>query len=200
MKNLILYTGLITIILMACSPTKDEFVPTLPPITQTGENTFGCYANGVLITPRDGSGTFNVRDPGMSFIAGPDPNNIIYNEIKVYDFASERTARITLHILKLDSIGVGEYAISKSNCMGNIASPRTNNIFCRIFDYDKGIYKEYCSFENSGIINITRYDNEIISGTFSCRVRNKNDFDDVIEITEGRFDIDRSTVHYTSYP
>src|SRR5690554_7337619 len=65
MKNLILYTGLITIILMACSPTKDEFVPTLPPITQTGENTFGCYANGVLITPRDGSGTFNVRDPGI---------------------------------------------------------------------------------------------------------------------------------------
>ena len=200
MKNLILYTGLITIILVGCSPTKDEFVPTLPPITQTGENTFGCYVNGVLITPRDGSGTFNVRDPGMSFIAGPDPNNIIYNEIKVYDFASERTARITLHIHELDSIGVGEYPVGISNCMGNINSPLTNNIFCKIYDPTDGVYKEYCSFENSGIITITRYDSDIVSGTFSARIRNKNNNDEIVEITDGRFDIDRSTVHYTSYP
>src|SRR5690554_4511622 len=95
MKNLILYTGLITVILMGCYPTKDEFVPTLPPITQTGENTFGCYVNGVLITPRDGSGTFNVPDRGMILVAGPGPTEFSYQEIKVRDFASEKTARIT---------------------------------------------------------------------------------------------------------
>ena len=200
MKNLILYTGLITIILMACSPTKDEFVPTLPPITQTGENTFGCYVNGVLITPRDGSGTFNVPDRGMILVAGPGPTEFSYQEIKVRDFASEKTARITLHLIHPDSISIGSYTINESNCMGNIDSPITNNVFCRIFDYEKGIYKEYCSFEDSGTINITRYENGIISGTFSCRVRNKNDFNDIIEITEGRFDLDGYTLPYANFP
>lgn len=107
---------------------------------------------------------------------------------------------VSLTTRRLDSIGTGIYTINESNCMGNIDSPITNNIFCRVFDYENGIYKEYCSFENSGTINITRYDTGIISGTFSCRVRNKDNPSDIVEITEGRFDINGYTLPYTNFP
>ena len=200
MKTLVLAFTLFAFIFLGCNKEDDGFTPTLPPITQTGENTFGCYVNGVLITPRDGSGTFNVPDRGMILVAGPGPTEFSYQEIKVRDFASEKTARITLHLIHPDSISIGSYTINESNCMGNIDSPITNNVFCRIFDYEKGIYKEYCSFEDSGTINITRYENGVISGTFSCRVRNKNDFNDIIEITEGRFDLDGYTLPYANFP
>jgi len=177
---------------ISCSKKDDNGLkPTLPPITQTGENTFGCYANGVLITPRDGTGSFNVHDPGMSFIAGPGAGNITYHEISVHDFASEKTSKILLHIVELDSIGAGEYTVKQSNCKGNLDGPAANHIFCRIWDSKNETYKYYCSLENSGIISITRYDleNRIISGEFSCLAVNSVDPNDIIEITEGRFDI-----------
>ena len=173
----------------ACTKNDDGFKPTLPEATQTGVNTFGCYANGVLIIPRDGTGTFNSPDNGMSFFAGPSPENIVYHEIRVHDFASDKTSKIILHIIGLDWIGVGEYIVNQSSCYDGIDSPNTNNIFCRIWVEEENLYKTYCSIENSGVINITRYDNGIISGTFSCRAAAFEDPTDIIEITEGRFDI-----------
>ncbi|KJJ39840.1 hypothetical protein [Aequorivita vladivostokensis] len=170
MKATIIILALILMAPASCSKKGDDgFKPTLPPITQTGENTFGCYANGVLITPRDGSGTFNSPDYGLRFVAGPSPENIIYNEILVHDFASEKTASITVHIIDMDSLGIGEYIVNESNCYGNVDSPNTNNVFCRIWVEEENLYKSYCSLPNSGVITITRYDDCIISGTFSCR-------------------------------
>lgn len=201
MKTTILMIGLILLASISCSKKNDEaFTPTLPPITQTGENTFGCYANGILITPRDGTGTFNVADPGMSFIAGPGAGNITYHEISVHDFASNKTSEIILHIIGLDSIGVGEYIVNQSSCYDGIDSPNTNNIFCRIWVKEENLYKTYCSIENSGVINITKYDNGIISGTFSCRAAAFEDSTDIIEITDGRFDINWDKLRYTNFP
>lgn len=182
--------------LIGCEKNDDGPKFSLPPATQTGENTFGCLIDGQLLIPRDGSGSFNVHDIGMKYIDVPGD---VY-EIDVHDFASERTASINLHIIGLDSIGLGEYIINESNCYRGLDSPETNNIFCRIYDYEENIYKYYCSFENSGTINITRYDNGIVSGIFSCKVISDEDPTDTIEITKGRFDLDRSTVNFTSYP
>ncbi len=78
-KNVLIFFAVVTF--LGCSKKDDgSFTPTLPPITQTGENTFGCYANGILITPRDGTGTFNSPDNGMNLIARAIP--IILNIMK----------------------------------------------------------------------------------------------------------------------
>lgn len=194
MKRLFLI--LILFFQFACSKSDDGQKFSLPPITQTGENTFGCYIDGRLLIPRDGEGSFNVHDIGMKYVDVPGD---VY-EIDVHDFASERTASINLHIIGLDSIGLGEYIINESNCYRGLDSPKTNNIFCRIYDYEENIYKYYCSFENSGTITINRYDNGVVSGVFSCKVISDENPTDTIQITKGRFDIDRSSVNLTSYP
>lgn len=172
----------------------------LPPITEKGANTFGCYINGRLLVPRDGSGTFNSADPGIRYWASPDSGD--YNEIDVHDFASKQTGSINIHLLNIDELGAGNYTVNDSNCMDGIDSPVTNNIFCRVYDFEENIYKWYCSYKNSGIINITRYDfeNRIISGTFSCAVRNIDDSSDEIDITDGRFDIKWDTVLGADFP
>ena len=50
------YLLIITITLLSCSACKDKKPePELPPITQTGENTFGCYIDGVPYAIFDGT-------------------------------------------------------------------------------------------------------------------------------------------------
>ena len=64
MKKSILLILLITLC-FGCG-NDDTITPnerTLPPITQTGANTFGCYIDDLLFIPRNGDGTFNNSDP-----------------------------------------------------------------------------------------------------------------------------------------
>lgn len=197
MKTNVIVFAIVAVIIIGCSKKDDNSSsPFLPPITQTGENTFGCYINGKLLTPRDGSGTFNATDNGMSFINVPGPRH----EIDVHDFASKRTAKIILHIMNLDSIGIGEYEIGESNCLEGFDSPLTNNIHCRVYDFNENIYKMYCSIPNSGTIYVSRYDNGILSGTFSCTAVNRDNPNEFIEITKGRFDINGYSLRYTKFP
>lgn len=192
MKNLILAI-LVFGFLYSCQKDDVESLntdPELPLITQTGENTFGCFANGILITPRDGSGTFGFPDPGLIFRGSPDTRN--YNEIDVHDFASARTSKVILHIENLKTQGIGIYPIMDSNCYMGLDGPQETHVFCRIWVEEDQIYKSYCSVANTGTIEITRYDfeNRIVSGIFSCSSVSFDDPDDIIEITQGRFDID----------
>ena len=168
----LLFTGL------SCNKDDDNtFTPTLPAITQTGENTFGCYIDGNLLTPRDGSGTFNSPDRGM--------------EVIIRDFKGGNGGLLTLHMQDLHQNGEGTYTINESNCEDGIDAIENINIRCRWLDETTQTYKWYCSIENGGILTITKYNfNErIFSGVFSCTVQNRDDASDIIEITQGRFDI-----------
>ena len=202
MKNLILYTGLITIILMACSPTKDEFVPTLPPITQTGENTFGCYVDGKLLIPREGEGTFNSRDYGMIYSGFGNGPNYEHNELNIHDFKGVNKMRMDIHFVSLHENGEGIFTINKSNCEIGLDANHNINIRVRWWDEDIQAHKWYCSIEDAGTLEITRYDfeNFIVSGTFSCKMANRDDPSDIIEVTEGRFDIKWDELPYTNFP
>ncbi len=57
--------------------------------------------------------------------------------------------------------------------------------------------RQYRSFNNSGSVIFSKIDiiNGIYSGTFSVKLKNKDDENDIIEITNGRFDIDLNTVN-----
>ncbi len=170
---------------------EDVFTPTLPPITQTGENTFGCYIDGNLLTPRDGSGTFNSPDSGMSYSGLGNAPNFEFNEIEIRDFKTGNWGLLDLHITNLHENGEGTFTIQESNCEDGIDANPNINIRCRWLDEATQTLKWYCSVKNSSSLTILRYDfdNRIVSGTFSCTAVNKDDPNDIIEITQGRFDI-----------
>ena len=203
MKKLILKI-IIVFTLVSCN--KDEITVSscedqLPAITTTGANTFGCCINGNLLKPRDGSGTFGGADGG--FIAwGDSSGNNEFGELDIHDFASERTGSILIHIQNLHQNGVGNYIIDESNGIRGYGSNQHNHLFCRVFDHKDNQYKYYRSFNNSGLIKVTRYDfaNKINSGTFNCKVVNSSNINDTIEIKNGRFDFNWQTIYSTTFP
>ena len=202
MKTTILIINLF-ITLTSCNSNNDNsFTPTLPAITQTGANTFGCYIDGKLLVPRDGDGSFNLPSHGAThFVTGTPPTD--YNSsLTIHDYTGN--ARLLQLYIENVQNGEGLYQIKESNCQdfaGGNPNPSIN-IYCRLKDEQTGENKYYCSIENSGNLNITRYDysNGIISGTFDFNAVNKDDSNDIIEITEGRFDISWRTINETEFP
>src|SRR5690554_3711890 len=181
LKNHILLLALIAlpifIGLSGCSTEGDDkFVPTLPPITQTGENTFGCYVDGKLLIPRDGTGSFNLDDRGLRWIGLGDFPNYIYNEIRVRDFKSDNWGLMDIHITNLHENGEGSFTINESNCNRGIDANPSINVRTRWLDEATQTLKWYCSIENGGTLIISRYDfeNRIVSGTFSCIMENRD--------------------------
>lgn len=196
MKTTLKIFSLSFFLMLSCN--KDDaaagFIPTLPAITQIGANTFGCYAGNVLITPRNGTGTFNSTDRGMIFWGGAGTND--FNEIDVHDYKSERTSSILIHIQDLYANGANIYPILESNGQNSIDGPDHTHVFCRIWKNETEGYQYYLSIANSGNVNVSRYDFDagIVSGTFSCEARNFQTPYDTIQITQARFDINGFTL------
>ncbi|MBT8246049.1 MAG: hypothetical protein HKP48_00110 [Winogradskyella sp.] len=201
MKTQILILS-IALLLNSCSANDDSFTPKLPPITTIGANTFGCFVDGALLTPRDGTGSTLGPDSGMSYLGLGEPPSYIYNEISIRDFVSGTGGLLDIHIVDLDENSEGDFIINQSNCEDGIDANPTVNIRCRIWDNDEEIFKWYCSIENAGTITILRYDfdNRIVSGRFNCTMQNRDNPNEMIEITDGRFDIKWDTLPETDFP
>ena len=200
MKKLILKTIpiLVALLFLSCS-ANDTPQDQLPPITQTGANTFGCYIDGKLLTPRDGSGGIYGTPKGMRVFGNPP--SLTYNEIYIDDRKSEKGGLLRIHIANLHQNGEGTYTINESNCQNGIDANTSININCRVYDDAEQIFKWYCSIENAGTLTIDRYDlnNRIISGTFSCTIQNKDNPNEQIEITDARFDMKWDTLDLTNF-
>jgi hypothetical protein len=193
---------LATLLLFSCS--KDSTGdPTfqLPPETQIGANTFGCLINGKILIPRSGVGSIASPDQAVYYWADPSGNEQ-YDEIDVRDYKSNRTAQILIHIKNSYQIGIGNYIIDQSNGFRGIDGLNNNYVHCRVFSEATNSCQYYRSYNNSGLIKITKYDllNRIISGTFSCRVRNSTNPSDEIEISQVRFDIKWDTISEKFFP
>jgi hypothetical protein len=200
MKNLM--TLLLLALLTSCSEESNSNPESqLPPITQTGANTFGCLIDGKLVKPRDGSGSIGGSNVGASFYGGY-PNATDYYELDIRDLKSNKTSKILIHMQNVHLLGAGNYIINESNGMSSIDGYNHNYIHCRVFDQNTNSYQFYRSFENSGVLIITKYDfyNRVISGTFSCQVKNSANATDIIEITNGRFDIKWDTLPNVVFP
>ncbi len=204
MKTKILILATLLQLFAACSNNDDKTSTCqdlLPPKTQTGANTFGACINNNLLIPRDGTGTVGGSDDAYSYLGGY-PNVTDYYELDIRDFKSERTAKILIHMHQVHLNGVGEYIINESNGYNAIDGLNHTYLHCRIFNESTNGYQYYRSFENSGTLMVTRYDyaNGIISGTFSCRVKSSTNADDIIEIKQGRFDLNGYTLPNVSFP
>lgn len=191
MKTLFLETMLFFFMLTLNNCEKNDPKEQLPPITQTGENTFGCLIDGTLFVPKGWKISIYGYDFPVSYLGSIDDS---YDGITVRDFESSDSKRMDIKLYHLEQNGTGTFTINKSNCLGVHYTYPSINIRCRY----NGAW--YCSIENGGTLTITRYDNSIVSGTFSCTVVNRDDPTDRIEITEGRFDFDRSSINTTQFP
>lgn len=204
MKTIILIINLLLITLSSCNSNDDNsFTPTLPPITQTGANTFGCYIDGKLLVPRDGDGTFNSPSHGVDYLASGDFPNYNSHAIIAHDY-KENAGLIQIQIVDLYEFGEHIHQIKDSNCEDWVGgNPNlTVNLHCRWKNEQTGENKYYCSIENTGTLEITRFDlpNRIVSGVFSCSALNKDDPNDIIEITQGRFDFHWATINEKEFP
>ncbi|WP_435412372.1 hypothetical protein [Psychroserpens mesophilus] len=173
---------------------------TLPPITQNGANTFGCYIDNTLFIPRNGDGTFNNSDPA-ALVWGDPSGNLQYQEYDLHDYKSEHTASVFLHLQGIHQYGTDNYIINESNGLTSVDGLDHTYMHCRVWRENVGNYQNYLSYENSGTITITNYSlsSRLVSGTFSGSVRNYQEPHDTIQITNGRFDFKWDTLDETDF-
>ena len=159
------------------SSTPQTELEKLPPITQTGANTFGCLVNGVAWLPNGrkpqtgGPNIVGYVDPtfqgGRFSISGHQYNNL--------------QSRISFGATTCSSSGI--FDISLPICGLDYNRFESNINTCEFSSSDTGTYR-------MGYFNITRYDlvNGVFSGTFDFKIKSNN-CGDTIKITNGRFDI-----------
>jgi len=133
---------------------------TLPPITQTGANTFGCKVNGQVWLPST-------------------PAWVDYTSSKL-------TMQAISTIRPASNVTIVLYKTVKSTGVFQIGSLTSEITEC---SFRNGSVFFYTDTINNGQINISRLDtiNSIISGTFWFDARNKTT-GEVVHVTEGRFD------------
>ncbi len=162
MKNLIILLAVVPFLFGASCKKAEK----LTPETQTGANTFSCKINGKVYKTKD-----NLFSPGIvGGLAGRPENYSFFVEAVMYN---GEKADYTLSMRIAPNIStLGKYNISS----GDLVYHNGNDI----------IYNQ-----NSGIINLTYIDfaQNITSGNFSFSAVNSSIPNDVITVTEGRFDI-----------
>jgi hypothetical protein len=204
MKTKIL--SLILIIIASCSKQDDPIKPDpyakLPPETQTGANTFGCIINDQVFYPRDGT-SYLFQPGGRGFIFWGSPGtDRIWDEIEIRNLQdSKPCSRMIIHLQGLYQKKVGEYIWHPSNFQNNIDGLMQNYVFAQIYDNASNSWKYYSSYENSGKLRITHYtdNNILVSGNFSGKLRLNNGIEE-IEIKNGRFDLNGSTLSQKLFP
>lgn len=200
MKKIILKLLLLSS-LVSC--TKDdvskEIVFILPPETQVGANTFGVTINGKVYIPKDPEifDLYSLVNKGVVLWGSPD--GISYQELEIKGFSG---FKLFIHMQDVQTIGQGQYVLNESNFQEGVDSNPNPNIFFRVYTADLNGYSYYSSMLDESVLNITRYDfaDRIISGNFSGKFIKYGTIDDIITITDGRFDIDWDTILNTPFP
>lgn len=145
--------------------------PALPPITQTGENTFGCFFNGDIWLPQGG---------GMQIILSAD-----YYNSSLYIEATNNLNRQMIHF------GFGKVYGDTSFPISNYFSAQNfQDFYVRTWDEPFTHYSQFNAVTNSGQITVNKLDtvNRIVAGTFSFDVLDTITGGN-ITIREGRFDL-----------
>jgi hypothetical protein len=170
-QSVFLLVSLLSFILFAAgSCEKEDEEPQLPPITQTGEDTFGCMVDGEVWMPK-AYDLFPMKHVVLERV----------DDERIWHIGARQGSASNFYFsIYEDSLKVGKISIpvDESN--------------------DVGIYHASQHFDNSsfrwndelpGELIITRLDtiNKIISGTFWFDLLNSGN--EKVEIRDGRFDL-----------
>ena len=196
MKNLILKTTLFLFAITFFNCENNDPEDQLPPITQTGANTFGAIVDGSVFVPADSfsSTPGNSKFKGLQVLVGNDFSTNNGDDkwtILTGNFKINPSIYIYIYIPSLLNINVNQ-TIGKSDGFENSDLPNPH-IYCHI----NGNNNTFLSYENSGFLEFSKLEinNGIYAGTFSVKLKNKDNENDIIEITNGRFDINLNTVN-----
>ena len=168
MKNRILIISmfLVMFLLSGIGCTKEDDINELPPATQEGANTFGCKINGVVYK------CSGYRGDTWAFIR--------FDGVSGY---------------YVD----GQFNINASISKNEIHKGRQIGISFNCIENQPDIYREGIKYQlqspmegYDSKVEITRFDKDVIAGTFQMKVQFDDDPDRTYEITEGRFDIKRN--------
>jgi hypothetical protein len=194
----ILFIAIITacFAIISCKKSVNQ-LSLLPPITDTGANTFGCLVNGVAMLPKSGVPTWN----------NPFPLPALYTEfreevrIKTGGGSNSPATFICLYLFNLFNNGVTNYEWKQTE-YGSEVFPLFNSQLYGVFINPKtNKYEWYGSYVGSGSTSITKFDtvNTIISGTFNGKLKQRFG-NDTITVDNGRFDINWKTVADKKFP
>jgi hypothetical protein len=201
MKHFLLLL-LATLTLSCCSKDDNTKQDQLPPITTTGANTAGCIINGKVILPKNGFDNLSGNTSyGLRTGAGINFHPpIIGDDYKFFEIMnlkdSGKSYSIYIHINDM-STGVGNYTVGQSNNQYFIDGPNNPQIIVReTINNISG--KTFISGANSGTIIISKFDylNGLYAGTFSCELYDIENPTQIIQVSDGRFDIDQTTLNH----
>ena len=169
----------------------------LPAATTSGANTAGCLVNGKVLIPKNGSQSIGGQPLyGLKEFCGNNfyPGMNDFWQLEISNKKDSNGYSIFLWINNM-SAGPGNYIVNQSNGLLYEEGPNNNQIILISPDG-----KKYLSSSNSGNIFVSRSEvtssTNIISGTFSCKVYNIENSSDIINVTDGRFDINYTTLNH----
>ncbi|WP_018676633.1 DUF5025 domain-containing protein [Riemerella columbina] len=183
MKTILKFSVLsVSLLFTTCKDrTTEEAQEKLPSITQNGANTAGCLVNGKVLVPKNGVSAI----PTVYGLTIDISNYTPGYYIDLYNVEEKR--RIYIYVQSKNK--TGNFTINQSNGNGTGTSQTLSQMFYEIDN------KKYLSSDHSGLITITRYDYPIVSGTFSATLYNEDNPSEKIQITDGRFDINVTTLN-----
>jgi hypothetical protein len=167
------------ILLSATCKKTDTNITALPPATQNGSNTMGAKINGVIWI---NNYTCDCIGGGTSLPVSHYNSDFGFSGYNL-DKLGKRTD-ITLNIHGLTQ--TGEYPLSK------YIVPTLVNSYAEVtIDQNSNSLDYQTDYTYLGTVTITKFDptNRIISGTFQFDALNQNNPNDIVHITEGRFDV-----------
>ncbi|KXX71764.1 hypothetical protein [Flammeovirga sp. SJP92] len=152
----------------------------LPPLTQTGKNTFGCMVGKELFLRANDRGFFS--SSGFYFYEQGDSVIVIW----CYGNDSEN---IHLFIPK-DEVIVGSYFTVKTDVLEFGDDFRKYSFYSS----DGSVYgndnrKDYMYFAKEVEMIFHRFDDKVVAGEFSMKLYEATIKDTLLSVTEGRFDL-----------
>ncbi|MCX2744110.1 hypothetical protein OO013_09550 [Mangrovivirga sp. M17] len=173
--NVLLIFSILSCFRESVNPSKLE----LPPITKTGENTFGCMIGNEIWTANSPGGCFNCSSNPFGIVEYDNfgPWIIVIGAENSHENVIDENINIT--VLYEDFIQVGDKIMFNSS-----EDFRTQITFQ---DQKSGKYLESDSTTQGHIIfNRLDFEEGIASGTFEVTITNHNN---VVTINDGRFDV-----------
>lgn len=172
--SILLFTSL------KCRKDKNEAPDTLPPITQTGANTFGCKVDGKIWAPYAKCGFGNNPCGEMSAnVQGANmPNSSPFN----IELTIGKESNNELSFFNVSTYGNNNFPITS---VGN----KIDSISFSFVKSGSIVYRAINGFGINNSFIITKLDtiNRIISGIFDITLYKS--LLDSVRITEGRFDL-----------